>query len=165
GFLEEVTEILEETGLAADRLQIELTESVMLNGAEQAAETMQQLRARGVSIAIDDFGTGYSCLSYLPKLPFNSLKIDRSFVKELEACAGSTAIVSSLVMLAQSLGMNVIVEGIETTQQLELVRALGITEAQGFLLGRPGPDPLSRLAGEEAFAERQMEKPEKYLVF
>lgn len=141
GFEHEIRDVLHETGLESNRLQIELTESVMLNGSDLAAGTMQRLRASGVSIAIDDFGTGYSCLGYLPKLPFTSLKIDRSFVRELDACAGSRAIVSALVTLAENLGIKVIAEGIETIRQLKTVRALGITEAQGFLLGRPDADP------------------------
>jgi EAL domain-containing protein (putative c-di-GMP-specific phosphodiesterase class I) len=130
-------------------LQIELTESIMLSGAERAAETMNRLRGLGVSLAIDDFGTGYSCLSYLPRLPFNTLKIDRSFVHELESRSGAEAIVRSLVTLAHSLEMQVIVEGIESMAQLEIVKKLGGDEVQGFLLGRPTPDPVSQLRTEE----------------
>lgn len=85
GFVEEVAEVLRHTGLNPNLLQIELTESVMLTGTEPAAATMRRLRTMGVGIAIDDFGTGYSCFGYLPRLPFNALKIDRAFVKDLSA--------------------------------------------------------------------------------
>ena len=82
-FVEEVDEVLGRTGLKPSLLQLELTESVTLSGVERAADTMRRLKAKGISVAMDDFGTGYSCLSYLPKLPFDALKLDRSFVNEL----------------------------------------------------------------------------------
>lgn len=144
-FVQEVSEILNRTGLKPDLLQIELTESVTLKGTERAAQIMQELRDLGVSIAIDDFGTGYSCFSYLPRLPFNALKIDRSFVKELEARAETKAMVQSLVALAHNLGMQVIVEGIETNEQLAMIKSFGGNEVQGYLLGRPTPDPTFHL--------------------
>jgi diguanylate cyclase (GGDEF)-like protein len=140
-FVEEVAETLKRAGLRPELLQIELTESIMLTGAERAAATMKRLRALGVSLAIDDFGTGYSCLSYLPRLPFDTLKIDRSFVREFESRPGAKAIVRFLITLAHSLNMRVVVEGIETTKQLEIIKELGGDEVQGFLLGRPTPNP------------------------
>jgi diguanylate cyclase len=143
--VEEVAEVLRHTGLKPSLLQIELTESVMLSGTEPAAETMRSLRAMGVTIAIDDFGTGYSCFGYLPKLPFNALKIDRAFVKELNARPEMKAMVQSLVTLAHNLNMQVIVEGVETPEQLQMIKALGGNEVQGFLLGRPTADPTSQL--------------------
>jgi diguanylate cyclase (GGDEF)-like protein len=148
-FVEEVSEILDRTGLAPELLQIELTESIMLSGPERAAETMKRLRTLGVSLAIDDFGTGYSCFSYLPRLPFNTLKIDRSFVHELETRFGVKAIVRSLVTLAHSLEMQVIVEGIETVQQFELIKKLGGNEVQGYLFGRPTSNPSALIHREE----------------
>jgi len=147
-FVDEVAEVLHHTGLKPKLLQIELTESVMLTGTERAARTMKQLRALGVSLAIDDFGTGYSCLGYLPKLPFNALKIDRSFVNELEMRPETKAMVHSLVTLAHNLDMQVIVEGVETPQQLEIIRRIGSNEVQGFLLGRPTSDPQSLLSNQ-----------------
>ena len=144
-FVEEVTGILSRSGLAPRLLQIELTESVMLTGPERAAEIMKTLRSLGISVAIDDFGTGYSCFSYLPRLPFNALKIDRSFVKELESRVETKAMVQSLVALARNLSMQVIVEGIETPEQLELIKKLGGNEVQGYLLGKPPPNPASQL--------------------
>jgi len=144
-FAQEVSAILKRTRLAPQLLQIELTESVMLSGPERAAETMKILRELGIGIAIDDFGTGYSCFSYLPRLPFNALKIDRTFVNELESRVETRAMIQSLVALAKNLGMQVIVEGIETHEQLALIRKLGGNEVQGYLLGRPTPDPAAEL--------------------
>lgn len=146
-FVEEVAEILRLTGLQPALLQIELTESIMLSGPEKAAETMKRLHALGVTLAIDDFGTGYSCLSYLPRLPFDALKIDRSFVNELTTRPEMRAMVRSLVTLSHELKMQVIVEGIETLQQLELIKDLGGNEVQGYLLGRPTANPESHLCG------------------
>jgi diguanylate cyclase (GGDEF)-like protein len=145
GFVQEVADVLHRTGLSPSLLQIELTESVMLSGTGPASETMKRLRAMGISIAIDDFGTGYSCFGYLPKLPFNALKIDRAFVKELLTRSEMKAMIHSLVTLAHNLNMQVIVEGIETPEQLRMVKALGGNQVQGYLLGRPTPDPSSQL--------------------
>lgn len=145
-FVEEVTGVLTHTGLRPELLQLELTESIMLSGVHRAAETMKRLRALGVSLAIDDFGTGYSCLSYLPALPFDALKIDRSFVKELDLKPENGAMIHSLVALAHNIGMRVIVEGVEKPEQLDLIRKVGGNEIQGYLLGRPIADPAAELS-------------------
>jgi len=142
GFVEEVDFTLRQTGLKPELLQIEFTESVMLGGALSSAEPMNRLRAMGISLAIDDFGTGYSCLSYLPSLPFDALKIDRSFVKDLGEKPESESMVRTLIMLASNIGMRVIVEGVETQEQLDLIRAYGANEVQGYLLGRPTANPV-----------------------
>ncbi|MGA2673312.1 MAG: EAL domain-containing protein [Terracidiphilus sp.] len=142
GFVEEVITILEQTGLKPELLQIELTESVMLSGAHSTAATMNRLRALGIGLAIDDFGTGYSSLSYLPSLPFDALKIDRSFVMNLDKRPESESMIRTLVALAHNIGMRVIVEGVETREQLELITALGANEVQGYLLGRPTANPV-----------------------
>jgi diguanylate cyclase (GGDEF)-like protein len=144
-FVDEVAEVLRHTTLDPKLLQIELTESVMLHGADPAAETMQRLKALGVSIAIDDFGTGYSCFSYLPRLPFNALKIDRAFVMDLDKRPEMLAMVQSLVTLAHNLNMQVVAEGVETVRQLEMIEMLGGNQVQGYLLGRPTADPKSQL--------------------
>ena len=148
-FVEEVVEILERTGLPANLLQIELTESATLIGIERAAATMLRLKNLGVGVVMDDFGSGYSSLSYLPKFPFDALKIDRSFVSELPASDETRALVQSILTLGHNLGMKVIVEGIENHAQLQLMRQLGGDEAQGFLLGRPTPDPIAVLRSQE----------------
>jgi diguanylate cyclase (GGDEF)-like protein len=144
-FLEEVEEVLRRTGLKPSLLQLELTESATLTGLERAADLMRRLTGRGIGIAMDDFGTGYSCLSYLPKLGFDALKLDRSFVNELAIRTETRAFVQSIVSMAHNLHMKVIVEGIETREQLDLMRSMGIDEAQGFLLGRPTPNPMELL--------------------
>jgi diguanylate cyclase (GGDEF)-like protein/PAS domain S-box-containing protein len=141
-FVDEVGAILARTGLNPELLQLELTESAMLIAAESTTETMMQLRALGITLAIDDFGTGYSNMSYLPALPFDSLKIDGSFVRNLGKQPESESMISTLIVLAHNIGMQVIVEGVETQEQFDIVRALGANEVQGYLTGRPSPDPV-----------------------
>jgi diguanylate cyclase (GGDEF)-like protein len=158
-FVDEVAEVLRVTGLAPALLQIELTESVTVGGMEQAAHTMNRLSELGVSMAVDDFGTGYSSLSYLAGLPFRFLKIDRSFVVELEHRADLKNLIRSLVMLAHDLGMKVIAEGVETVPQLNLIERLGGDEVQGFLLGKPTPEPKAFIE-----AHQKARKPEHVLI-
>jgi len=163
-FVEEVAGILGKTGLDPSLLQIELTESVTLNGAARVGTAMSELEDMGVSLAIDDFGTGYSCLSYLPKLPFDALKIDRSFVNELGVRNEVDAMVHSLVTLAHNLGMKVIAEGVETEDQMALITEIGCNEVQGYLLGRPTSDPevfLSVASGDEPVPAGEVAVTEK----
>ena len=143
--VQDVCRALEITGLPPHLLQIELTESVMMGSLQRSLEKMQSLRALGVSLALDDFGTGFSCLSYLPELPFAAIKLDRSFVSKLMTASGSNKMIRSMVDLAHSMNMRVIAEGVEEKSQLDLIRELGVDEVQGFLLGRPGPNPASVL--------------------
>jgi diguanylate cyclase (GGDEF)-like protein/PAS domain S-box-containing protein len=142
GFMEEVVSILERTGLSPSLLQLELTESVMMNGAHLATNLIGRFRTLGVSLAIDDFGTGYSNLSYLPSMRFDVLKIDRSFVMNLEQNPTNESMIRTLVALAHNVGMRVIVEGVETQEQLGLIRSLGVNGVQGYLLGRPTVNPI-----------------------
>jgi EAL domain-containing protein (putative c-di-GMP-specific phosphodiesterase class I) len=142
-FVDEVAEVLRITGLSPALLQLELTESVFVGGMDQAAEAMNRLSGMGISMAVDDFGTGYSSLSYLPNLPFASLKIDRSFINEMEQNPDQKNMIRSLVMLAHNLGMKVIAEGVETRAQLELIELFGGDEVQGYLLGKPTPEPMA----------------------
>jgi EAL domain-containing protein (putative c-di-GMP-specific phosphodiesterase class I) len=113
-----------------------------VGGLKQAAEIIHRLHEMGISMAIDDFGTGYSNLSYLPSLNFDVLKIDRSFVKDLGRKPESESMIRTLIGLAHNFGMSVIVEGVETPEQLAIVKALGANEVQGFLTGRPTPNPM-----------------------
>ena len=136
-FAGDVLGTLEETGLPAGLLDLEVTETTLLRDMDAAIHKMSLLRARGVRISIDDFGTGYSSLSYLPRLPVDALKIDRSFVAELAENRTSRALVEAMISLAHSIGKRVVVEGVETQQQLEILRSSGCDEVQGFLLGRP----------------------------
>ena len=133
GFADTVLAMLQAEGLPGRALDIEITESVLLSGIENVLETLQSLEAAGVGIAMDDFGTGYASLSYLRDYPFSALKIDRSFIIGMDTDARSRELVVSAVRLAQSLGMRVIAEGIETRAQLRLLRAEGCELGQGFL--------------------------------
>lgn len=162
-FVEEVVRTLQRTGLDPALLQLELTETVMVGSLEHSAAKMRRLRSLGISLAIDDFGTGYSCLSYLPGLPFDALKIDRSFVRDISSRPETVSMVRSLVGLAHNIGMRVIVEGIEEPQQLQLIREVSANEIQGFLLGRPTPDPISQLreAIREQESKREMESADQ----
>jgi diguanylate cyclase (GGDEF)-like protein/PAS domain S-box-containing protein len=150
GFVKEVSAILQRTGLKPGLLQLELTESVMLGGVEQAAATIDRLREIGVSMAVDDFGTGYSNMSYLPSLAFDTLKIDRSFVINMDTQPERESMIRTLISLARNFGMRVIVEGVEKPEQLALVKSFGANEVQGFLLGRPCADPMPAIRAESA---------------
>jgi diguanylate cyclase (GGDEF)-like protein/PAS domain S-box-containing protein len=137
--VDDVAAILQETGLPAQRLKLEITESAVMAEVEQAIGTLQALKAMGVHLAIDDFGTGYSSLSYLKRFPVDSLKVDRSFVEGLAQSGNDAAIVRSIVALAQSLGLTVTGEGIETAAQLAQLAALGCEQGQGYLFAKPLP--------------------------
>jgi diguanylate cyclase (GGDEF)-like protein len=128
-----VAAALAASGLAASRLELEITEAVLIRDDEVALEVLHQLRALGVRIALDDFGTGYSSLSYLQRFPFDKIKIDRSFVKNITSAVASSSIVEAVVNIAAASHMTTTAEGVETEQQKELLRALGCTEMQGYL--------------------------------
>ncbi len=128
---------LAESGLPPERLELEITETVLMRGNAENITTLHQLRRLGMSVVLDDFGTGYSSLSYLRMFPFDRIKIDRCFVNESANNADSAAIVAAIAGLGRSLGIDTVAEGIETEDQLALVRAAGCTLAQGFLFGRP----------------------------
>jgi diguanylate cyclase (GGDEF)-like protein len=135
-----VWQALTSSGLAANRLQVEITESVLIQDTEATCATLARLRDLGVTISLDDFGTGYSSLSYLNTFPFNKLKIDRSFVLGIETSERSRTLLSGVARLSAELGLTVVVEGIETDDQLRLIRKdLHINEAQGFLFCKPIP--------------------------
>ncbi|MEH2486904.1 bifunctional diguanylate cyclase/phosphodiesterase [Bradyrhizobium sp. AZCC 2230] len=134
-----VTEALEKSGLAARRLELEITESVLLQNSEATLTTLHDLRAMGVRISLDDFGTGYSSLSYLRSFPFDKIKIDRSFVSELATREDSVAIIRAVTGLGRSLGIVTTAEGVENDAQLELLRREGCTQAQGYLFSMPRP--------------------------
>jgi diguanylate cyclase (GGDEF)-like protein/PAS domain S-box-containing protein len=137
--VEGVRAALADSGLAPGRLELEITESVLLENDRATLETLRELRALGVRIAMDDFGTGYSSLGYLKRFPFDKIKIDRLFVREMAQDANSMAIVRAVVSLGAPLGITITAEGVETAEQLALLREIGCEEAQGFLLGRPKP--------------------------
>ena len=145
GFVDDVQDALESSGLAADRLILEVTESVLVVDIIQIGATMQRVRDLGVHLALDDFGTGYSSLLYLQGLPIDRLKIDRSFVAGLGSTGNDGTILQTVVDLAHSLGITVIAEGVETLAELRAVGAIGCDEFQGFLLGHPTPAHLHAL--------------------
>ncbi len=130
---------LRSSGLPAERLEIELTESVLLERAVENHALMERLKSIGISLALDDFGTGYSSLSCLTAFPFDKIKIDRSFIGNLTKRHKSSAIISSIVTLARGLNLSVTAEGVETQEQFERLKTLGVNFAQGYLLGRPMP--------------------------
>ncbi len=136
-FVDTVSDALRRTGLPAKCLELELTESIIMRDVEASARRMSQLRDVGVSIAIDDFGTGYSSLSYLRRLPADSLKIDQSFVAELGSAGTALPLIQTIVVLAHNIGLSVVAEGVETREQLALLRAVGCDRVQGHLFGEP----------------------------
>lgn len=138
-FVEMVDAILAETGCPARALELEVTESLLLEDAEAAIELLGALSSRGVRVAIDDFGTGYSSLSYLKRMPVQTLKIDRSFVSEVGSDANVAAIARTVIVLARSLGLDVLAEGVETAEQAAWLRREGCDWAQGWHYGRPMP--------------------------
>ena len=139
GLADTVASALRASQLPAHRLEIEITETVLLENSDTTIETLKELHQMGVGIALDDFGTGYSSLSYLQKFSFDRLKIDRSFVKDALTNGSSGKIIKSVIELGQRLGMEITAEGVETDEQLVRVTADGCTAIQGFLISRPLP--------------------------
>ena len=141
-----VLEALSSSGLASNRLELEITESALLQGTIATVSTVQELRTLGIQISMDDFGTGYSSLGYLQSFPFDKIKIDRSFVSNLKRGAGALAILKAITTLAESLGVVTIAEGVETREELEKVRGQGCAQAQGYLFSPPRPaDEVARM--------------------
>ena len=139
GFVQQVEAIVLQTGAQAHLLKLELTESMVLDNIADTIRKMQQLRALGVNFSLDDFGTGYSSLAYLTQLPLDQLKIDQSFVRNIGAQAGDSAVIDTIISLARSLNLEVIAEGVETTEQRDFLAQHGCTHCQGYLFGRPIP--------------------------
>lgn len=135
--VETVENVLGKTGLPAERLELEITESVWMADSEKATATLNRLRDRGVRIALDDFGTGYASISYLLRFPFDKIKIDRSFIQGLDHITEANAVVHALIGLGRSIGMRASAEGVETSAQIERLRKEGCEEVQGFYYGKP----------------------------
>jgi diguanylate cyclase (GGDEF)-like protein len=152
-FVEVVERILQETGFDPARLELELTESTLIGNVDSAEAAMVRLRSLGVRLALDDFGTGYSSLQYLRRFPFDRLKIDRSFVANIDKAADAAAIVHAVVSLGRGLGMKVTAEGVETADQHLFLRAAGVHCMQGFRFGRPSDtaEIAARLASPLAY--------------
>jgi EAL domain-containing protein (putative c-di-GMP-specific phosphodiesterase class I) len=139
------------SGLSPSRLEVEITEAVLIHDDETALAILHQLRAIGVRIALDDFGTGYSSLSYLKRFPFDKIKIDRCFVSDIAEIDGSSAIVQAVVNIAASRNMTTTAEGVETAEQRDMLSTLGCTEMQGYLfsVAKPGSE-VRKLFGARA---------------
>jgi len=138
-FCRDITEVLEKTNLPPRFLEIELTESLLINNVSSNIKVLDELSELGISIAIDDFGTGFSSLSYLTSFPINKLKIDRAFVKKISSDKADRRLIKAIVSLAHSLSLSVVAEGIETIKQLNYLKFIGCDTVQGFLLAKPAP--------------------------
>jgi EAL domain-containing protein (putative c-di-GMP-specific phosphodiesterase class I) len=139
GLVRTVAAALQESGVEPSRIELEITESVLLHDNDINVATLDELNDLGVTIALDDFGTGYSSLSYLHRFSFDRIKIDHSFIRDILRNEGSLMIVRAIVMLAHSLGLVVTAEGVETDEQLAAVRGEGCDSVQGYYIGRPMP--------------------------
>ena len=148
--VDDVAAVLDETGIDPSRIELEITESVLMDDVDASQETLTALRRLGVRLGIDDFGTGYSSMSYLRRFPVDVLKVDRSFVDGLGADPSDSAIVAAIVTLAHTLGLRAVAEGVETGDHLAELRRLGCDYAQGFLFARPMPgDALATFLGDD----------------
>jgi EAL domain-containing protein (putative c-di-GMP-specific phosphodiesterase class I) len=139
GFLAQVRQALRETGMKAAQLELEITESVFIDDADGALERLHAVRGLGVRVGLDDFGTGYSSLSYLRRFPFDTLKIDRSFIQEILPRRDARAIVQMIAHLAATLGIDTVCEGVETAEQLRAITDAGCEQVQGYLISEPRP--------------------------
>lgn len=156
-FTELVAAVLKETGLDPHCLELEITESVAMHDAEKTITTLNNLRALNLQLSIDDFGTGYSSLSYLKRFPINKLKVDQSFVRNMTTDANDASITKSVILLGQSLNLSVIAEGVETAEQLALLKQLGCDEVQGYFFSRPVP--------QNELAQLLCANPERTIVY
>ncbi|HEY0292548.1 MAG TPA: bifunctional diguanylate cyclase/phosphodiesterase [Hansschlegelia sp.] len=153
-FAETTLQIIRASGAAPSSIELEITESAAMGDPTHAARELAPLKAAGVSIAIDDFGTGYSNLATLTQLPFNVLKIDRAFVRDALVVPAARVVVGTIIAMAEKLGFETVAEGVETVEQLELVRGYGCTHAQGYLFGRP----MAAAALEAWYANRMVDE-------
>ena len=138
-----------ETGLPPQRLELEITESLLINDTEEVLGKLNRLRQLGVAIAMDDFGTGYSSLSYLARFPFSKIKIDRQFIRNMTRDPAMRAIVKTIIALGQSLDVIITAKGVETQEQAAMLREFGCPQVQGFLYGYPGAAETGVKAGRQ----------------
>ena len=154
-----VVQILDETHIDATLLELELTESLLMQDIETATKTLHQFKDMGIQLAIDDFGTGYSSLSYLKRFPIDTLKIDQSFVRDIPKDKDDISITKAIIALAHSLRLKVIAEGVETESQQALLKSIECDEIQGYLIGHPLPvDEFRKLVNNK---KREKEKGER----
>ncbi|MGI9504127.1 MAG: EAL domain-containing protein [Geminicoccaceae bacterium] len=156
-----ISDALATSGLTPERLEIEITETVLMTNTDLVIDTLNSIRDLGVSVAMDDFGTGYSSLGYLCKFPFDKLKIDRSFLLSNDRQPQSKRIIEAIITLGHSLDLNVVAEGVEHPEQLAMLEALSCSEAQGFLLGKPMAAAAARTLVNEQ-NERTVSVPQNF---
>jgi len=159
-----VREALDRSGLSPNRLELEITETLLLDKSDHVLATLHALRALGVRISMDDFGTGYSSLSYLRSFPFDKIKIDRSFVRDLGSNADSQAIVRAIISLGASLGITITAEGVETEADLACLKDEGCDEAQGFLFSQRGRRRRCWNSSPPGASAARREDPTPYVV-
>jgi EAL domain-containing protein (putative c-di-GMP-specific phosphodiesterase class I) len=140
-FVDTVLDILDANRIPGDRLELEITENVLMQDMEHVVKKLDLLAAQGIGIAVDDFGTGYSSLGYLQSLPLSTLKIDRSFVQDIQSSKEKNSIISAIVAMAKGLNLNLTAEGVETETQLNYLRSIGCPLAQGYLISPPLTSP------------------------
>jgi EAL domain-containing protein (putative c-di-GMP-specific phosphodiesterase class I) len=138
-FVESLEQLIAETGIRPELLELEITESTLMESSENTIDNLNRLRKHGFTIAVDDFGTGYSSLNYLKRFPIDRLKIDQSFVRDMDSDPDDAAIVSAIIAMAHNLNLDVIAEGVEKKAPLDLLRGLRCHEVQGFIYSRPLP--------------------------
>jgi EAL domain-containing protein (putative c-di-GMP-specific phosphodiesterase class I) len=154
-FIDVVSAVLKESGFEPARLVLEMTEGVLIDNPDETTARLLELRALGVRLALDDFGSGYSSLRYLQTLPFDKLKVDRSFVTALDQSANGGVIIQAIVALGRALGMGVVIEGVETEEQRVLLRLAGCNEMQGYLFAKPTPrEDIDRLLAARSAPKR-----------
>jgi len=158
-FLEDLRAVLDETGLDPNALELEITEGTVMNDTKYALDVLAELKAMGVWLALDDFGTGYSSLGYLRRFPFDTLKIDRSFVRDALSDTSAGAITAAVVAMAQKLHLHVVAEGVETEEQLDYLRTLGCDSIQGYFFSRPLPAPELLVWMHGRLEERELAAP------
>jgi EAL domain-containing protein (putative c-di-GMP-specific phosphodiesterase class I) len=148
--VQQVEAILAETGVEATRLELELTEGILVEDIEDTVEKMELLKALGIRFAIDDFGTGYSSLAYLQQLPIHKLKIDQSFVKNIDDKNNGAVLVNTIIVMGKHLNLTVVAEGVETQAQFHALCEMGCDQFQGYLFSRPVDEPcfVSLLEGK-----------------
>ena len=153
GLVEDVAEALRLSGVAPHLLELEITEGMVIASPERALNTLARIKTMGVRLAIDDFGTGYSSLAQLKNFPVDTLKVDRSFIRDLAGNADDRAITEAIISMGKSLSLNVVAEGVETVEQLDILRAGACDEMQGFYFSKP--------CHPDAFAVLLKKKPRK----
>ena len=138
-FIEEIQSVIRESGIPARNVELEITESIMIDSAEEAMRCINRLKSMGITMAIDDFGTGYSSLSYLNKIPVDTLKIDKAFIDPLALNESSKKYVEAIISIGHILNFKVISEGVETPEQLETLKSIGCDYIQGYIWGETMP--------------------------